>query len=100
MAVLEQSPYAVLEARYHGVAPGKRREVVDANGAVENNPEISGVFHLVGDRRGLQHGLGGDAATVEAHSPQMGAFHDGHAHAQLGRPQGGHVPARTGADYG
>jgi hypothetical protein len=56
--------------------------------------------HLPVAVRGLQPGLGGDAAATQAGAAQSGRIplHDGRAEPQLRRANGGDVAARTGTD--
>ncbi len=50
--------------------------------------------------RGMQQGLGRDAADVEAGAAQrLALFHAGHLHAELRGTDGADIAARTGADH-
>ena len=59
---------------------------------------------LVGDGvvqvHGVDQGLGGDAARVQAGPAQGLLFNQSDVRAQLGRPDGGHIAARPSADNG
>ena len=83
----------------HLVASGQDGGVVHGD-AGHDDAEVGRVGGVVADGGGLQHRLGGDAAPVEAHATQGGAFDQHHLHAQLGRAQRGDVPAGPGADDG
>ena len=50
------------------------------------------------DLRGVEQGLGGDAAPIQAGAPHLTPFHDSGAQSPLGRLQGRRVAARAGAD--
>ena len=59
---------------------------------------MPGVAHLVGDIRGLEHGLAGNAAGPSAISADPGFLHHGYGQSQLtGEPSGGQ-PGRPAAD--
>ena len=67
--------------------------------AVGLQPEFFGAMHQVVHLGGPQHGLGRDAAPVQADAAQMLAFDTGHLEAQLRAPDRGHIAARPCADH-
>ena len=50
------------------------------------------------DLRGVEQGLGGDAAPIQAGAAHLAPFHDSGAQSQLGSLQSRRVSAGTGAD--
>ena len=59
---------------------------------------MPGVAHLVGDIRGLEQGLAGNAAGPGAISADPGLLHHGDGQSQLAGEPGGGQPGRPAAD--
>ncbi len=63
-----------------------------------SHPEAAGVAGRVGDLGGVQQGLGGDAAAVQAGAAEEVLLDEGHAQAELGGAQRAGVAAAPAAE--
>ena len=99
LALLGQAGEAAGEAGDDGVLPGP--EPVEVDGRVAEGEAVSGhLLRLADDPGGVEEGLGGDAADVEADAAERGpALDQGGGPAEVGGPEGGRVAAGAGPEH-
>jgi hypothetical protein len=71
-------------------------EVVGAAG--DGQAVVAQMVELLIDLGGLEQGLGGDTAPVQADAAERITLHDGGLETQLSRADGGHIAAGAAAD--
>ena len=86
-----------MEARHHAVGVRVDAGHVDA---VERraHPELRGLTRAVRDLRGVQQGLGRDAAHVQAGAAELALLHQPHLESELRGAQGARVAAGPGPE--
>src|SRR5437773_2453999 len=77
-----------------GPAP---RMAID-RGAVHGQAQFPGIFEVFEQFGGVQHGLGGNAADVQAGPADLFPLHQRHSEPELCGADGTHIPAGTTAD--
>ena len=98
LALLGHGRQAAGELGYHLVLVGAQLVDVDLRLA-EGNAQVGHLARLVEDGRGVQQGLGGDAAHVQADPAQVGvALDQDHALAEVRGAEGGGIAAGAGAE--
>ncbi len=81
-----------------GRPPGEQRRHVDAR-LTEHDAELGGAAGGAQTLDGGHHGLGRDAAPVQAGAAQLARLDERHARAELGGAQRRHVARRTAAQH-
>ena len=73
------------------------REQIDGH-AVHGQAQFPGIFEVFEQFGGVQHGLGGNAADVQAGPADLFPLHQRHSEPELCGADGTHIPAGTTAD--
>ncbi len=98
--LFEEALHAVGEALHDPVLPGHHRAEVHGDVARPDAVRAEVVARRPVELARVEQGLRGDAADAQARAAERRLLVDaGHAHAELGRADGGDVAAGAGADH-
>ena len=100
VTLLEQRADAHVELRDDLVLVGEHRGDVEGELLAADEAMLLAVDGVLVDFGGVEQGLGGDAADVEAGAAEgVVLLHEGHLEAELAGFDGGDIATRAGADY-